>query len=298
MTNERWLITGASGQLGGHLIRRLSPAVSAADLLAIIRPNNTTPPGCTICRNDLADPDALRRILREFRPTHVIHAAAMTAVAECYRDPDAANRLNAVATGILAETTAEVGGRFIYTSTDMVFYGDDAPYGELDEPSPPSVYGHSKLAGERAAGRFKRTLVVRIPLMYGFPAVPRDTTFTRQVAALRAGDPLRLFTDEFRTPAWLADVARALVGLAQSEYVGFLHVAGPERLSRYDLVAECARFLGIAGPRLVPISRLAFDSPEPRPADLSLRCEILRREFPELLPGPMCREAFAEQDSC
>ena len=291
---ERWLITGASGQLGGHLIRRLSIDVSADDLLAVVRANSPIPAGCSLSRIDLADFDALHRMIREFRPTYVIHTAALTAVADCYRDPDAATRLNATGTGILAEATADVGGRFVFTSTDMVFDGDHAPYGETAEPSPSSVYGHSKLAGERETCRFDRSLVVRIPLMYGFPAVPRETTYTRQVAALRAGEPLKLFTDEFRTPAWLGDAARALIGLARSEYAGLIHIAGPERMSRYDIVAGIARHLGIQNPHLDKISRLAFESPEPRPADLSLKYEILRLEFPELLPGPMRPEAFAE----
>ena len=294
MQNERWLITGAAGQLGGHLIRRLSAAVPAADLMGLIRSGSAIPPGCTPCRADLSDFELLRRIIRDFRPVHVIHAAALTVVADCYRDPEAALRLNASATGVLAEVTAAVGGRFLFASTDMVFDGARAPYGETDEACPPSVYGRSKLAGELETHRYERTLVVRIPLLYGRPAVPRATTFSRQIAALRAGEALKLFTDEFRTPAWLGDVARALIGLARNDYEGLIHLAGPERMSRYAMAASFARFSGVENPCLTPISRLEFEAPEPRPADLSLRCNVLRREFPDLAPGPMRAEAFED----
>jgi len=292
MSRQRWLITGGMGQLGGYLLRELSRTAPNAEVLAISRTMPVTSPPCSCRRLDLSDFDVLRGCLAEFRPTYVIHAAAMSAVGECHNHPADAERINAAATRVLGEAAAECGARLLYTSTDMVFAGDRAPYRETDEPAPLSCYGRTKVAGERALTDLPRALTVRLPLLYGVPVVPRETTFVRQIAALRAGDPLRLFTDEYRTPAWCGDAARALVGLAVSDLSGLIHVAGPERLSRYEMVDRFARLLGIAAPKLEPASRLSIDAPEPRPADLSLDCGMLAREFPGLVPGPIRGEVF------
>ncbi len=290
---ERWLLTGASGQLGGHIVRRLAREQPTARILALAGRHAVSEP-VTVARIDLADHEALRAAVVSFRPTHIIHAGALTAVADCYADPARAERVNTIATGVLADAAANIGARLVFTSTDMVFAGDAAPYAECDPPRPLSVYGRTKAAAEELVAEHPNTLVLRIPLMIGLPCTQRPTTFARQLAALRAGEPLRLFTDEFRTPVWNADAARALLGLARSLRTGVLHLPGPERLSRYEIIARCAALLGIAQPNLVPISRHDLPAPEPRPADLSLLSEPLRHEFPDLLPGPLRAAVLSE----
>jgi len=290
---ERWLITGASGQLGSHLIRQLAGDPHAPTLLALVGRGSTGTPGVHEERVDLADADGLRRCVERFRPTHVLHVGAMSAVADCHERPYDAERINAEATRVLAQVAAAGGARLVYTSTDMVFAGDAAPYRETDRPRPLSIYGRTKLEGEQAVAVFDRSLVVRLPLMYGFPLSTRETTFTKQIAALRRGEPLKLFGDEFRTPVWLSDAAAALIGLARSELAGLIHVAGPERLSRYELIEGCARLLGIESPRLAAVSRNSIASPEPRPADLSLDGARFARLLPELAPRPVRPAVFA-----
>ncbi len=304
MPAERWLITGAAGQLGAHLVRQLADRDSGdpPPVLACYSPRTATdagsvaiaggladipPPTRQIAHLDFADFDALWRAVRSFRPTFLIHAAAMSAVGDCFARPLDADRINTQATAILAAAADACGAHLVYTSTDMVFDGTSAPYRESDPPRPLSRYGWTKAAAETVLAAHPRALVVRIPLMYGLPARPRTTTFLSQLAALHAGQPLRLFTDEFRTPLWLADAARALIGLARSGHTGLLHVTGPERLSRFDLIARCAALLGLSPANLVPISRLSIPSAEPRPADLSLDGSLFLREFPTLAPGPL-----------
>lgn len=319
---ERWLITGASGQLGGHVLRLLfgtgrPPAettpVGGMAVLALAGRGAVRSPGGEVRRVDLADLDALRATVCDFRPTHVLHLGAMTGVADAFSRPDEARRINTEATCVLAEATMSVGRagfqpargtgpmpavpRFVLASTDMVFDGNAAPYSESATPAPLSHYGRTKAAAERAVldRRWPGALVVRIPLLYGQPCSARETTFVRQIATLRAGGELRLFTDEFRTPLWLGDAARALIALARSTLEGMIHVAGPERLSRYELIERCARLLGIGQPRLVATSRRDAPGDEPRPADLSLDGSRFAREFSDLAPGPVRAEVLMEQ---
>ncbi len=290
MPSERWLITGAGGQLGSHVVRQLVAGSADLTILALVGRHELDQPGVQAQRVDLADGDALHAAATAFRPTHVVHLGAMTAVGECHARPADAEKINVDATRVLAEATPRA--RFVFSSTDMVFDGQGAPYCESDPPRPLSRYGQTKVAAERLLAGFGHALVVRIPLMYGFPCCRRETTFVQQIASLRGGQTLRLFTDEFRTPIWLADAARAVIGLARSDLTGIVHVAGPERLSRYELIARSAALLGISHPNVEAISRLGIAAGEPRPADLSLDGRRFVDLFPDLAPGPLRAEVF------
>ena len=291
MSAQRWLITGAPGQLGSHVVRQLATEGRGVTILALARQPDVGTEGVAVRQAELADLDALYAVVAEFRPTHVVHLAAMTAVGDCHRQPAVAERVNIEATRVLA--VAAAGARFVFSSTDMVFDGDAAPYGEADLPRPLSHYGRTKAAAEQALADIPNTLVLRIPLMYGFPCSRRQTTFAQQIAALRAGQPLRLFSDEYRTPVWLADAARAVIGLARSGLTGVIHVSGPQRLSRYELIARCADLLGLPARHLVAISRRDVAAAEPRPADLSLDGRRFAEAFPQLVPGPLHADALA-----
>ncbi|TWT40952.1 dTDP-4-dehydrorhamnose reductase [Phycisphaerae bacterium RAS1] len=284
--DERWIITGASGQLGGHVVSLLASARAAGRVLALAGAG-AVGVGVEVRRIPLQELVALRACVRSWRPTHVVHLGAMTAVSDAFARPDEAHAINTVATRVLAEETGACGGRFVFSSTDMVFDGNAAPYRETDAPSPPSVYGRTKVAAERAIVGMPHALAIRIPLMFGIPVAKTGTTFAAQLAALRSGRPLKLFTDEHRTPIWLFDAARAVIALARSDETGLIHVAGPERLSRLEMIERVARLLAIHEPKLEPISRLAISSAEPRPADLSLDGSRFLARFPQLAPQPM-----------
>lgn len=290
---KRWLVTGASGLLGGHVLRELLRTEPEASILAWSgRSRSDSIGGVRLEAVDLMNPDAMVAAVREFRPDYIIHTAAMTAVGDAYARPEDALRINRDATAILAAEAAACGGRFVYTSTDMVFDGDSAPYDEESLPNPVSHYGRTKLAGETAVLAFAGALVVRIPLLYGYPVTPRACTFAGQIRALKSGEPLRLFSDEYRTPIWVVDAARALVVLARGDIEGRIHVAGAERLSRLELIKQAARLLRIESPRIEPISRLSVAGAEPRPADLSLVGERFRRMYPGLEPRPIGAHVF------
>ncbi len=295
MRPQRWLITGASGQLGGHVVRRLAGEVPAPHVLALAGKGDVAQAGGTVERIDLADLDGLRACVKAHQPTHVIHAGAMTSVADAFAQPERATCVNTRATQALVEAAVGVGARFLFCSTDMVFDGAAAPYHESDAPAPLSHYGRTKADAEQLVLALPGTLAVRLPLMYGFACGRRDTTFARQMAALRQGQPLRLFVDEFRTPIWLGDAAAAVVALARGGVGGIIHVAGPRRMSRYEMVEEFAGLLNIPEPRLVPIPRSSADAAEPRPEDLSLDGTRFVELFPNLAPGPIRWEVFADQ---
>lgn len=285
----RILITGASGQLGGYLLRALQRHPGGVVAWSGSRAGELF--GRALHPINLADAQAVTEEFDEARPDVVIHAAAMARVSDCHADPEKAHQVNAAATATLAGLAARRGARFVYVSTDLVFGGERGRYAEEDAPSPLSEYGRSKAAGEVAALAVPRAVVARVSLLYGPSLIGRPTFFDEQVTALRGGRPVTLFSDEHRSPLDLASAAGALLALAKSEYVGVLHVGGPERMSRLEMGQRLAKHLGLSGEGIVPMRRDEAPAPEPRPQDVSLDSSRWRRAFPSL-PWPAYEEAL------
>jgi dTDP-4-dehydrorhamnose reductase len=288
----RFLLTGASGQLGAYLLRQLTAA--GADVTAWSGARRGELFGVPFQPVDLADSDAVAAAFRQARPQTVIHAAAVASIAECHRDPTRARRVNVDGTATLAELAARAGARLVLVSTDLVFDGESPPYSEGDPPAPLSIYGRSKADAEAAALAAPRAAVARVSLLFGRTLTGRPSFFDQQAEALRAGRPVTLFADEWRTPLHLATAARALVALAHSDFTGLLHLGGPERLSRLEMGHRLAHFLGADSGVLLASRRADAPAPEPRPRDVSLDSSLWRRLFPAL-PWPGWEEALRRE---
>jgi dTDP-4-dehydrorhamnose reductase len=282
----RILITGASGQLGGYLLRELSGQV-----LAWSGSRGGEFLGHTLHPLDLADAAAIADAYREARPEVVIHAAALARVSDCFADPDKSHRVNTQATAALAELSAQCGARFVFVSTDLVFDGERGSYTEQDAPSPLSVYGRTKAAAEVAALTAPRAVVARVSLLYGPALAGPSNFFDEQTAALRGDRPVSLFADEYRSPLDLATAAKALGELARSEHTGIMHIGGPERMSRLEMGQRLAKHLGLSGHGIRAARRDQSPAPEPRPRDVSLDSSRWRQAFPAL-PWPTFEEAL------
>src|SRR5262245_9991009 len=209
------LVTGASGLLGGYLLRQLRDDGLAVTAWSGTRTGEVF--GTPLRTVDLGDPDAVAAACRAARPGVVLHAAAMARLPDCHRDPDRARRVNTNATAVLAELAAQAGARLLLVSTDLIFDGERGWYREEDAPAPLSVYGRTKAAAEESALAAPGGAVVRMSLLFG-PSLTSRPFFDEQVTALRAGRPLTLFADEWRTPLALTTAARALVALARSGF--------------------------------------------------------------------------------
>jgi dTDP-4-dehydrorhamnose reductase len=276
----RLLLTGTSGQLGAWLTAVPS---GFEDVIAW--------PGPGRGGLDLTDAGAVRRAFADARPDVVLHAAALARVSDCHRDPGAARRVNVTGTATLAELAEPDGARLVYVSTDMVFDGEAAPYAEDAAPAPLSVYGRTKAEAEAVVLAGRRNAVARVSLLFGPSRCGRPSFFDEQVRALRGGQPLTLFADEWRTPLDLDSAARALLAVARSDYPGVLHIGGPERLSRVEMGRRLAAVLGADGSGIRAVRRADVPAPEPRPRDTSLDSSRWRGLFPAL-PWPTHEEAL------
>jgi dTDP-4-dehydrorhamnose reductase len=286
----RLLITGAGGLLGAYLLRETA---NRDNVVAWGGPRGGERFGISLRPIDLTDAAAVADALRSDRPDVVLHAAGLARVADCWRDPERARLVNTDATQTLANLAANAGVRLVLVSTDLVFDGENAPYRETHTASPVSVYGWTKREAEVAALATPRSAVARVSLLYGPSLHGRPSFFDEQAAALRAGRPVTLFRDEWRTPLDLVTAARALVAVAASDFSGLLHVGGPERLSRLDMGLRLAKFLGIDSSPIITTDRAAAPAPEPRPRDVALDSSRWQAAFPSI-PWPGGEEAFRQ----
>ena len=181
----RILLIGNTGQLGWELERTLAPLgeVNACDYPQI----------------DLSASSSLRRFIREYAPDVLVNAAAYTAVDKAESDPDAAQAINAVAPGVLAEEARQSKAAFIHFSTDYVFDGQKgSPYLETDQPKPLNVYGHSKLAGEQAVQQSGDAyLILRTSWVY---SLRRDSFVNKVLSWARKQTSLKLVSDQVSNP--------------------------------------------------------------------------------------------------
>jgi dTDP-4-dehydrorhamnose reductase len=279
-TDMRVVLTGASGKLGAYLLDSLAKAghhVSAWSGSDAGRRGEID-----LRPVDLTDPDATDRALAEADPEVIIHAAALSEYEAVRRDPARARAVNVEATARLAAWCARGGRRLVFTSTDSVFDGTRSWYREEDPAEPIVAYGRTKREAERAVLETPGVLVARLPLLFGPSRSGRVVFFDRALARLRAGEPQTFFEDEFRTPLDYATAAAILVLLAEAGATGLIHVAGRERVSRFELMRRIAAASGI-DPSLVRADRQAdAPSPEPRPADVSLDTARLAATLPGL----------------
>ena len=269
-------MTGATGLLGGHL---LAAAGASEHTIAV------GGPGRGHGGVDVGDSAAVGALFARVRPDVVIHAAVLGAMADCARDPELARRINVEGTAVVRRAAATSGARLVHVSTDLVFGGEHAPYAEDAVTAPTSVYGRTKRDSELEALAAPDSVVVRVSLLFGPTRNARKGFFDLQLEALRAGAPISLFTDEWRSPLSLRAAAEGLLAIAASDVTGTLHFGGPERMSRHEMGLRLARVIGVSGSNIVGASRTSVATTEPRPRDVTLDSSKLRRLVPEITMG-------------
>jgi dTDP-4-dehydrorhamnose reductase len=288
---SRILITGASGQLGGYLLKVLQQRRTPAVAWSGSRTGRLF--GFDLQPVELAHAGEAIEAYRRARPTLIVHAAAISRTDVCYEQPERARAVNVLGTANLAELAGQTKARLLYVSTDLVFDGRQGRYREDQPAKPVSIYGDTKLAAERAVLACPRAAVVRVSLLFGPTQVSRPGFFDNQVESLRSGRTCRLFEDEWRTPLSLLTAARSLLALAESDFEGVVHLGGPQRMSRLEMGRHLARFLGADLSVLQATKQTDVSFPEPRPRDVSLDSTQFRRSFPDE-PWPEFEEALRE----
>ncbi len=281
MLPPRILITGANGLVGQALVRAAS-GWRGADLLATSRQPALVLPTSTggYTALDVTDPDAVERVMEDFAPDVVLHAAGTAQVEPCEADKEACWTLNVEAVATMASTCDRHGARLILPSTDFVFDGKAGPYSESDRPAPINAYGRTKLAAENtlAGSRLTDWAVARTTLIFGAPAGedPR-LDFVRWVAReLSAGRPIRVPRDQLRTPTYDADFADGVLRLVRFGKRGIFHLAGREVLTIPEVARQVADAFDLDAGLIGTTTTAELHPGAPRPLKAGLL--ILRAE--------------------
>ncbi|MGH3980355.1 MAG: dTDP-4-dehydrorhamnose reductase [Pseudonocardiaceae bacterium] len=259
------LVAGGRGQLGHDL----AAAAARAGIVHAMVPDSAT--------LDITDDTSVRagvttlaqRAQRGGLRPVLVNAAAYTAVDAAESEPERAHAVNAGGPARLGAACAEHGVHLVHVSTDYVFAGDaPAPYRVHDETAPRSVYGRSKLAGERAVLSSGATVhVVRSAWLYG----AHGSNFVRTMIRLeRSRETVDVVDDQRGSPTWTADLADGLVALAlAADRVppGVLHCANGGVTTWYGLARAVFTELGADPERVRPCTTEQFPRPAPRPAN-------------------------------
>ncbi len=260
----RVLITGGHGQLGidlANVCERAGDEVAA--------------PGRTDL--DITNRDAVLGAITSWRPEVVVNAAAWTAVDACEGEPDRALAVNGMAVRWLAEGCARADAHLVQMSTDYVFDGElDRPYHEWDTPDPASVYGASKLIGEREAQALGASAaVVRTSWLCGVHGSNMVKTILRLA---EQHTELGFVADQTGHPTFTADLAVAVRSLAVDRCSGVWHVTNQTPATWFDFAQEvliaAGRDPGIVTP--IATADLQPPRPAPRPANSVLDNAMLR----------------------
>ncbi|HMC43391.1 MAG TPA: dTDP-4-dehydrorhamnose reductase [Acidimicrobiales bacterium] len=242
----RVLVTGAGGQLG----RELLDAFEGHQVL-----------GTTHERLDVGDRDAVLQACSAFAPDVIVHASAWTDVDGCEGDPDHAFRANALGTRHVAEGARLAGARVCYVSSDYVFDGTAGrPYTEWDPPNPVSVYGHSKLGGERELD--PGATIVRTSWLCG----RHGSNVVKTVLRLAAEhERLAFVDDQHGSPTFADDLARAVRALVVARRPGLFHVTNQGATTWFGLARAVLEIAGLDPERVDPIATEALRPPRPAP---------------------------------
>ena len=264
-------ITGANGLIGNYLVQSAPWFAPHWRVRALTRD-----------QFDLLDFDAVRRAYCDDQPQLIIHCAAISTLADAQSNPDLARRVNVDLTALLAGIAADIP--FILFSSDLVFDGRKGNYVETDAVNPIHLYGETKAAAEQIVLRNPHHTVVRTSLNGGVSRTG-NRGFNEQLRLCwQAGQGMNLFTDEFRCPIFAGETSRAVWELVNQRRTGLFHVAGAEKLSRWQIGQLLASRWPQLNPKITPGSAKNFPGPLRAP-DTSLNIAKIQKLLSVPLSG-------------
>ncbi|MDV2995550.1 MAG: dTDP-4-dehydrorhamnose reductase [Chroococcidiopsis sp. SAG 2025] len=285
------LLTGITGQVGWELQQTLMPLGKVISTGRSISQR--------ALQMDLAQPDTIRRTLREVKPTLIVNAAAYTSVDKAELDSDTAMAVNGIAPGIIAEEAKSLGAAVIHYSTDYVFDGKKSTaYTEQDLPNPQNVYGKTKLIGEQAieavGGSYS---ILRTSWVY---SRHRNNFLLTILRLAQEREELRVVNDQVGSPTWSRLIAEATAQILfqatkQNLYdflahkSGIYHLSATGQVSWYGfakaILEQERKFNTFKLQRLVAIASEQYSTPAKRPTYSVLNNQKLSDTFGIVLPN-------------
>lgn len=261
---ERIFITGGSGLLGSKF-----PTITHD--YEIITTYNENPKDDAVKLDITNEKDVLGKI-ESLNPDLIIHSAALTNVDYCEDHQKEADRINAQGTLNLVNACQEIDAKFIYVSTDFVFDGKKGMYREDEKTNPLNYYAKSKLKGEEHIQNSDLNYVIaRVSVLYGWHTNFNFVTWV--INELKAGNQINIVTDEYNSPTYADNAAEAILNIYSKDRGGLYHIAGDERINRFDFAKNIAQVFELDATLVNPILSEELIRKAPRPMDSSLSVE-------------------------
>ncbi len=263
------LVTGGTGMLGSDIVKVFG--------------KNHDVVGLSHEELDVTSREETSETVNTIKPDIVLHCAAFTDVDGCEKETEKAYRVNALGTRNVAAACEEIDSAMLYISTDYVFDGRKGrPYTEIDGVNPLSVYGASKLMGERfVMGLLRRYYIVRTSWLFGRNGKNFVKTVLRLATKSSEDEPLKIVDDQVGTPTYTKDLSEKILGLTENGFFGLYNITNSGHCSWCDFAAKILELSGI-NKKIIPIKSWELGRPAPRPAFSVLDNMLLSLE--DLIP--------------
>ena len=274
------MILGANGFTGRRILKRLAPNHQV--MACSLHPDILSEEDYQFQTLNMVDTDATDTLLKDFQPEVIINASALSVVDYCEQHPEEAYALNVSAVKHLAEYSQANSCRLIHLSTDFVFDGTASePYKETDSPNPVNYYGKTKRWSEEAIEQTcTNYAIARVEVVYGKPFPGQHGNIVHLVKSrLGNGQGIRVVSDQFRSPTWVEDIARAIESLLSEKHQGIYHICGRETLSVADIAYRTAKYFGLDTSLIQTVTTEEMNEATPRPLFSPMSTEKAFREF-------------------
>ena len=264
----RILITGSNGLLGQKIVKICLKR--GTEFLATSNGVNRNQecPSERYLEMDITNQSTIAEIFTDYKPTHIIHTAALTNVDYCELNPEECQEVNVLATQKLWNEAQKINSHFQLLSTDFIFDGLKGNYKETDEPSAVSIYGQSKVDAEHVLinSENKNWSIARTIIVYGTANnLSRTNIVLWSISALSKGEPMKIINDQFRMPTWADDLAWGCLEICRKDKTGIFHLCGPELMAVNEIVFRIAKHLGKSTENVEIISSSTLNQPAKRP---------------------------------
>lgn len=275
-----FLITGSNGLLGQKLVRLLQEQ-KENQWVATARGTNRIKhlPQEYFATMDVTNPQSIQEVFARYRPSVLIHTAAMTQVDDCETQPDACYLQNVKAVEYLIDACSKYHTFFVHLSTDFIFDGKDGPYDEEAQANPISFYGNSKWEAEKKLQASSiEWAIARTVLVYGVVEdMSRSNIVLWVKKSLEEGKTIQVVDDQWRTPTLAEDLAKGVYLIAKNKAKGIFNISGKDLLSPYQMALITADFFGLDKSLIQRADSNTFVQPVKRPPKTGFMIEKARK---------------------
>lgn len=267
---KRLFITGGSGLLGSRFSK-------FTDEYEVTTTYNKNPMDNSV-KLDITDEKDVINKIESLSPDLVVHPAALTNVDYCEDHKEEAYKINAQGTLNMVKACEKIDSKLIYVSTDFVFDGKEGSYKETDKTNPISYYGLSKLKGEEFVQESDiKSAIVRVSVLYGWHENFNYVMWV--IDELKKGNNINIVTDEYNSPTYAENAAEAILKIFSKNKEGIYHIAGDERINRFDFAKNIAKVFELDETLINPIKSEDLIRKARRPLDSSLSVEKAKNDL-------------------